>query len=129
MCWNSQKQPDYKVVDKDIVVYKRFLQDDMFYMDHKLIFVLSLVYGYRYAINQLNKPIKLRCYNNKGFYNINKGYHSWLTCKPHANIYINTFGKISKIVKCVIPKGSTYAVNDIGEVISSNIIITNEIID
>ena len=129
MCWYSQKQPDYKVADKGIVVYKRFCQDDMVYVEHKLASVYSLVYGYNYAINQLNKPIELWHYNNNGFYDIYEGYHSWLTRKPPVGITLPTFGKIIKIVKCVIPKGSTYAKNEIGEVVSSNIIVTDEIID
>ena len=129
MCWFSQKQPDYKVADKDIVVYKRFRQDEMVYENSKFTAVFSMIFGYLYTINTLNKPIELDHYYNDGFYDIYKGYTSWLYPKLPTGALLSTFGKVTKIVKCVIPKGSTYAKNEIGEVVSSNIIVTDEIVD
>ena len=124
MCWYSQKQPDYKVADKDIVVYKRFSQDYIVFIDNKLACLCSLVYGYLYAVNQLNKPIELEHYYNEAFYYIYKGYTSWLHAKHPSGVLLPA----TNMIKCVIPKGSTYAVNEIGEVVSSNIIVTDEIV-
>lgn len=133
MCWTSPNHPVYKVAEQDIPVYKRFDKQQMIFKNSKLVAVTSLERGYNYIINRLNKPIELKHiyvkspYVGYKYYNIHKGYHSWLSrkdCHPYI-FYTITI----RVVKCIIPKGSTYAVNEFGEVVSSNIVVTDEIVN
>lgn len=128
MCWVSKKEPEYKVAKEDIIVYKEFLKRDVCRENAKLIYLYSLFFHYLYKANEINETIKLNHEYNENFYRrgyiICKGYHSRLLNK------LSSFDKINKIVvKCIIPKGSTFAINEYYEVVSSNIIVTDKIVN
>ena len=55
---------------------------------------------------------------------IDEGYHSYGTLdKAKEERNLNEI-----IVKCIIPKGSVYYINDLDEIVASNIIVTDKIV-
>lgn len=120
MCWISATEPKYKIAEEDIVVYKEFLEDSFCFVNSKLISVKSVVYDYLYKINEINHPISIKHYFD-GFYYIKRGYHSYKNCRKYSSISgLHT-------IKCIIPKGSHYVINCDDKIVSSNIIVTDEI--
>lgn len=132
MCWTNKKA-EKKIANKDIEVFKiGHFRDNMF---------CSLFLGFYYQLNQLystNIHIKVGI-NNK--IEGTQGFHSYnssivkLEVRPCAwYIYFraimldccfisNNFIK----AECIIPKGSEYYENNMGEIISNQIVIKNVI--
>ena len=77
------------------------------------------------------KPIRIydNIYNVENhkdiLYRIDTGYHSYNTIeKAKEDIW---FGS-EIVVKCIIPKGTEYYINTNGEIVSSTIIVTDQIV-
>lgn len=140
MCWISYKSSPVKhIANKDITCYKVFCNSDVLWNQNKIKFLgipvwskynikklRSLYRDYLYVPYESNPEINIFIEKSEYYYRwyINKGYHSYRTldkAKEEKNLY-------EVIVKCIIPKGSAYYVNDRNEVVSSNIIVTDKII-
>lgn len=147
MCWLSTEKKDYRIANEDIHVYKVMLQKpggrifDSFYF-HKT-----------YETGQVYKTVVNPVYNNiECFYRtrIEGGFHSY--DKSKTIIKGNSFYWIIKVknrpynpdiihcpysirgyedivaVECVIPKGSFYYMNEDGEIVSNQIMVTGNIL-
>ena len=147
MCWESYKIPVKKIASWDITCYKVFCSSDVAWIKNPIKFLgitvwnkyrikelCSLYRDYLYVSYESNPKVNIFISKSKyypisksGYYYrwyINKGYHSYSTldkAKEERNLY-------EVIVKCIIPKGSTYYINGRNEVVSSNIIVTDKII-
>lgn len=144
MCWTS-KNAISKIADKDIECFKLVLQDE-----NNTIY--SFYNEFVYELNKLYKTkINILKYNNNKFTDILEGFHSYSNKVKYYNkvnniikLYIvinnarinltNTYCKYSYILtkdkpaklviaNCIIPKGSTYYVNEHEEIVSNQIII------
>lgn len=62
-------------------------------------------------------------------YTIRKGFNSY-TVKALRRELMHRMSSISSLVvhKCIIPKGATYYINDLGEIISDKIIVTGKVV-
>ena len=136
------------VADEDIRVYKVMEQ-----MPGSRTFD-SLYYHKSYEVGQVYKTVIKPIYNNiECLYRtrIENGFHSYDRSKTeikddsiswHINVknredisidilwYSNSLLKYRNIVavECIIPKGSKYYENDFGEIVSDQIIITDNIL-
>ena len=119
--------------------------------------IFSYFRGYKYSLNKLYKIDKIDVCKNSCQYMIYYGFHSYSSkhCSTHwalnsfqsltlevrtnnhsmITIAIYPLGFIHKkllqkteVVRCIIPKGSKYAINNIGEIVSDQIIL-KEIIE
>lgn len=139
MCWLSEKLK-IKIAKKDVAVWK------VVFFDRKRMIYISPIAGYRYildVINNMNMVFKV--INNsssiggyEGFHSFsNKVYYRHFDNKVHIfkkrifaedehvfNIYGN-LGFDFAIAKGRLPKGTKYAINKNGEIISSSIVIDN----
>lgn len=136
MCWSSNTIPIKNIATKNIICYKIFYKDDIIWKRRKF---LNITFGKKierafslwrrflyipYNINpEINIDISYWSENSNWF--INEGYHSYKTINKVKN-YIK---KTSYIIKCIIPKNSIYYINKQGDIVSSNIIITDKIIN
>lgn len=130
MCWISEKEPVKQIATENITVYKytrlktrrKFPQ----FWKKKLVVAISDIYKYRYLPYISNKVLPLIPYMNpiKTHWIIEKGYHSVL--RPDQ--VINKIFGLHPNIKFIIPKGATYYVNEFDEVVSSEIIMTDELI-
>ena len=139
MCWkiikkNFDKNPEkyHRIADKDITVYKFGERtDDKFYPIFQ--------YKYGYSLNALNKEIRLVLEETDEFFGgtrkiINSGYHSyseeyficinWVSHTCLSEVASITSSNI--IDKFLIPKGTEYYENEVGEIVSSQIMWTGE---
>ena len=146
MCWTSRNELTKLIADKDIECYKNFrLEDITFkqksifnfkYGKKKITQIISLFKKYKYIPYKKQqtidlKPIKI--YNSINdpenyknvYYKINAGYHSYSTIEK-AKEYL-FFGN-EVVIKCIIPKGTEYYINNDNEIVSSTIIVTDQII-
>ena len=59
---------------------------------------------------------------------INEGFHSYIKLDTAENdlLYAALYPFTDVIVKCIVPKGSEYYINNRGEIVSSNIIYTGK---
>lgn len=116
MCWISEKC-DIKVAKKDITCYKivERLNNNEYY---------SVCMGYIYEKNKINPEVELNPYRPIWIYfHINEGYHSYSS----LDTTIADLCTGDTLVKCIIPKGSKYALSSNGEYASSNIILQESI--
>lgn len=143
MCWTSHnyKHPVKIIADEDIKVFKIVNRN-----------LTSVYEDFQYEIEReykLMEPIVLEIGSTAGMWLINKGFHSYCfeTVKIYVDYYSNIFshetiqeisiytkfgrndkfvGDIGKyiIAECIIPKGSTYYINEFGEIVSDKISIT-----
>ena len=129
MCWIGTSSA--KIAEKDIVVYKiRKVLNNKF---------RSLYQNYFYGAKELNTKISLRPASDWDYlphFLIWKGYHSYKDVTIPFNELEESFrgmyvGKIKIIMPLIndyylgtfiIPKGSEYYENHVGEIVSSNII-------
>lgn len=122
MCWRTEKKPIAYKARKDIVCYK---------IVHRIKpnsnAVYSKIFWFEYYFNKLYKTTLSKI--NHGFegYTIEEGFHSFKE-EPIVwnNFYItsnNGFYNIyyNSIIECVIPTGSTYYKNAVGELVSNQI--------
>ena len=146
MCWINRNELTKLVACKDIECYKNFeLKDITFKQESifkfkfgkkKIIQLISLFEKYSYIPYKKQqiidlKPIKIyyNPYNNVKnrsiYYRIDIGYHSYGTIeRAQKNIL---FGD-EVVIKCIIPKGTEYYINDNNEIVSSTIIVTDQIV-
>lgn len=140
MCYvaNSKKERTKQVASKNILVYKVAALVD----NH----IEAIVGNYKYFPNVISKPIKLhykgttyiykhiRTNNPFKKYIIGKGYYSYIkeVCTNSMPRYFLVWAcvKYDKspvplvCAECIIPKGTKYCINSMGEVISETIVYT-----
>lgn len=130
MCWTSSKTPVRCVAKENIVVYKyvKLITKREFpcFWRKKLIAAISDIYNYKYCPYIENQHTNIRI-NKRGWkfptWEINEGYHS----VESPNIYITS--SFLPNVKFIIPKGAFYYINEKGEIVSSSIIMTDELVN
>ena len=108
MCWISTEL-DKKVAEHDITVYKIVLPN--------IRGVKSLFYKFWYLFNMTYRGtfnIKL----DGSEYCITEGFHSYKT--KSQVLFANKF-YFKKIVKCILPKGTIYYINNNNEIVSNQI--------
>ena len=146
MCWTSRNGLIKLIASKDIKCYKNFRLEDITFKQKsifnfiigkkKIIQLISLFAKYLYIPYEKQqfidlKPIRIydNIYNVENhkdiLYRIDTGYHSYNTIeKAKEDIW---FGS-EIVVKCIIPKGTEYYINTNGEIVSSTIIVTDQIV-
>ena len=140
MCWFSKNEVTKLVASKDIECYKNFSlsgitfeQKSIFkfkFGKKKIIQLISLFRKYPYIPYKKQqfidlKPIKIPTNPYKFGYKIDEGYHSYSTIE---NAQKELFGLDEIIIKCIIPKDTEYYINDYNEIVSSTIIVTDQIV-
>ena len=146
MCWFSKNEVTKLVASKDIECYKNFRLEDITFKQKsifkfkfgkkKIIQLISLFRKYLYIPYKKQqfinlKPIKMfgnpydigDCKNV--YYKINTGYHSYDTIERAQK---DIFYADEVVIKCIIPKGAEYYINDHNEIVSSTIIVTDQIV-
>ena len=139
MCWTSDTNPIPKTADKDIICYKIFSIEDIKYKVKKFLGITfrkesikelySLYKEYKYIPYAANPKVTINYRKYNGIYSwwsIDKGYHSYSTLDQAE---LKRIPKLELIVECVIPKGSIYYLNENNEIVSSDIIITDKVIN
>lgn len=107
MCWTNRTL-NRKVVEHDITVYKSVIPD--------LIGCRSLIYNFNYNFNEVYiESFHIEHIND--IYYIFRGFHSYKTKSRALNR--NPFYKC--IVKCILPKGTIYYINNLDEIVSNQI--------
>lgn len=141
MCWYSKKKKAARIAVEDILVYKvmyrkpnngrfRSLYRRMDYEPEKI---------YWTDVNpiSIDSPLYLEMKIDKGFHSYSMDKTMATKDKYHIVIYNMENNEIVDsiffsdnlvIAKCIIPKGSKYYKNDLGEIVSDQIIITGEAI-
>lgn len=134
MCWISYDKPEVKTAEEDIPVVKMLIKEgDRLYSP-----VMGM--GYILNIEYFQQYLNLVEENDK--YNITKGFHSMSSNIRIEKKYLSFFDttylqfwsrKNNKLVwyfpikkecvlaRCIIPKGSTYCINDNDEYASTSI--------
>lgn len=123
MCLSLDSKTKPKVAKRDIVVYKtiNFVRKTVptLMYDGKLIQEVELVSAHRSFKYELGKKYKSRLGLSKRQFSstmdINEGLHWWRAPKGNT-------GTNSALVKCIVPKGSTYYLKD-GTGVSNQLII------
>lgn len=146
MCWISKHEISKCIANKNIKCYKNFKLKDIKFKQKsifkfkfgkkKIIQLISLFEKYLYIPYKEQpfidlKPIRIydNIYyveNHKNiYYRIDTGYHSYSTIeKAKGDIWVGN----EIVVKCIIPKGTEYYINTNGEIVSSTIIVTDQIV-
>lgn len=146
MCWISRNELTKLIADKDIECYKNFRLNDII-LKQKSIFkfkfgkkkitqIISLFRGYKYIPYKKQqiidlKPIEVFYYpysfNNYKItgYKIDAGYHSYDAIERAKR---SMFFRDEVVIKCIIPKGTEYYINNDNEIVSSTIIVTDQIV-
>lgn len=146
MCWTSRNELTKLIADKDIECYKNFKFNGIIFKQKsifnfkigkkKIIQIISLFKKYKYIpykkqqiIDLKFKPIESFYYSYNNYkiigYKIDAGYHSYNTIEiARKNIF---FGD-EVVIKCIIPKGTEYYINNDNEIVSSTIIVTDQIV-
>lgn len=124
MCWITRLK-EYQVkriAANDIQVYK-ILEKRRTWISG-LIKYVSPFYNFKYKLNKVYKSrIELDFQTRNGALTIEKGLHSFTNLR-HAEGYCaanEPYCKTWLIFKAIIPKGSTYYVNEDGEVVSNKL--------
>ena len=135
MCWRIDKiefdnnpKNFHKKAQEDIIVYKFgtfWCEDKCFHPYYHSNFT--------YIANSLNKELNLVTYKGYEYYSISEGYHSFINKQMAFDESSSSilFGKVfekNNVGKFIIPKGTEYYKNEDGEIVSSNIIWTGEIL-
>ena len=146
MCWTSRNELTKLIASKDIECYKNFRLEDITFKQ-KFIFkfkigkkkitqLLSLFEKYLYIPYKKQQIIDLKpigiYFNPYGFedyfdqgYRIDAGYHSYDTIESAKE---KRFYCDEVVIKCIIPKDTEYYINDNNEIVSSTIIVTDQIV-
>ena len=130
MCWVIKTKPIKNIAEKDIICYKVFHFEDIFFEQFDRIKIQKLYSEYMnflYIPYKKQEHINLKIENDRIRYIIEEGYHSYSTFE-RAQYYIG-YNSNLKIIECIIPKNSEYYVNYRDEVVSSNIIVTDIILN
>ena len=146
MCWTNRNGLTKLVANKDIECYKVFKVQDITFKQKsifkfkfgkkKIIQLISLFKQHSYIPYKKQQLIDLkpiRVYNNvcnienykEIYYRIDTGYHSYSTIEKAQEDLL--FGN-ELIIKCIIPKNTEYYINTNNEIVSSTIIVTDQIV-
>ena len=110
MCWTSRKLDEH-VATKDITAYKVVIPYTRS--------CTSLFWKFNYEYNKLYTTSFTIHAFDFGFY-ITEGFHSYkIVSQAHR---LNRLYR-EHVVKCIIPKGSHYFINNDNEIVSDKIII------
>lgn len=138
MCWITDKKPTRKTATEDIICYKVFYSNEIKYKIKRFLGIplykegikelYSLYRNYKYYPYTHNPTVNIYCGrdNNHTGWVINVGYHSYSTLNKAK---FTRCPGIELIVECIIPKNTIYYINEYEDIVSSNIIITDKIID
>lgn len=147
MCWITHHDLDVKVADEDIEVFKvvRKIPCDGFMELKPWFFTAREAYGSvsrngkAYIIGDglhtmnsnlfFEKGKGTETYCNEAFHSYSKDFFDVKVTDKYVNLYakgtINCIdfykSKTSLVMDCIIPKGTKYAVNELGEVVSESI--------
>lgn len=128
MCWITNRKPVKLIATDDIPVYKYVhlvtRRKFPWFWKKKIIAAISDIAGYRYIPYLSNRPVEIlptNIYADRWI--IKAGYHSVLT--KDTEIIPNLLPN----VKFIIPKGSTYYINKDNAIVSSNIVMTDELVN
>lgn len=136
-----------------VITVRRLKYFDLFYFGRKKIFSYFRCYRYKLnKLYELKKPMDIYFSVSEMAYRGHIGFHSYsskcriehrqadywyddsveirteVTGKLIASYLLMSFDssgrkRQTRIVKCIIPKGSHYAINNVGEIISDKIIL------
>ena len=137
MCWVSRTKPIKNIAEKDIICYKVFHFYDILFDEQldrtkiqidkdKIQKLYSEYMNFLYIPYKRQKHINLKIENDIIRYIIEEGYHSYSTFERAQ--YRLGYSDL-KIIECIIPKDSEYYVNSRDEFVSSNIIVTDKILN
>lgn len=108
MCWKSTEL-DKNVAEHDITVYKIVLPNTRG--------IKSLFYKFWYLFNVTYRgTLNIKLVDSE--YCITEGFHSYKT--KSQVLFVNQF-YFKKIVKCILPKGTIYYINNNDEIVSNQI--------
>lgn len=147
MCWQGNFNP--KIAEKDISVFKIVRKISPFKVAsvyEKFPYHLDTLY----ILNTVNNEI-VSCPELCGTYDdkVTEAFHSYLSDSvsvfKYSYILYITPNKVVDIkspldyfyisdeslvrIECIVPKGSQYCINELGEVVSNKIILKNEMSD
>ena len=129
MCWVSKTKPIKNIAEKDIICYKVFhIQNIIFeqFDKSKIQKLYSEYMNFLYIPYKKQEHINLKIENYIYDKRITFGYHSYSTLERALyGIYNSNY----TIVECIIPKDSEYYVNSRQEIVSSDIIVTDKILN
>ena len=131
MCWvsKSKTMPIKNIAEKDIICYKVFhIQNIIFeqFDKSKIQKLYSEYMNFLYIPYKKQEHINLKIENYIYDKRITFGYHSYSTIERALyGIHNSNY----TIVECIIPKDSEYYVNSRQEIVSSNIIVTDKILN
>lgn len=126
MCWVSKTKPIKNIAEKDIICYKVFHIQNIIFDKSKIQKLYSEYMNFLYIPYKKQEHINLKIENDIIRYIIEEGYHSYSTFERAQ--YRLGYSDL-KIIKCIIPKDSEYYVNSRQEIVSSNIIVTDKILN
>lgn len=138
MCWTSDINPIPKTAFENITCYKIFHLKSIKWKVRKFLGIslwkcgieklYSLYRDYKYIPYTHNPEVTVSLIHSAYWdrWNIYKGYHSYSTLDKAK---LERVRDTELIVKCIIPIGSTYYLNECNEIVSSNIIVTDKIIN
>lgn len=129
MCWVSKTIPIKNIAEKDIICYKVFhIQNIIFeqFDKSKIQKLYSEYMNFLYIPYKKQEHINLKIENYIYDKRITFGYHSYSTLERALyGIHNSNY----TIVECIIPKNSEYYINSRQEIVSSNIIVTDKILN
>ena len=136
MCWINKTIPIKNIAETDIICYKVFhIQNIIFEQfdrtkiqidKNKIQKLYSEYMNFLYIPYKKQEHINLKIENDIIRYIIEEGYHSYSTLERALyGIHNSNY----TIVECIIPKDSEYYVNSRQEIVSSNIIVTDKILN
>ena len=113
-----------RIADKDIqcykVVYAGSTDNIIVSKHHKYVYEINRLYKLNHELRPYTSPKSL-----SNISSIDEGFHSYTKLR----VVLDTdYYKLMTIVKCIIPKGSTYYLNNKDEEYVSDQIIIKEII-
>ena len=131
MCWVSKSKtiPIKNIAEKDIICYKVFhIQNIIFeqFDKSKIQKLYSEYMNFLYIPYKKQEHINLKIENYIYDKRITFGYHSYSTIERALyGIHNSNY----TIVECIIPKDSEYYVNSRQEIVSSDILVTDKILN
>ena len=126
MCWVSKTIPIKNIAEKDIICYKVFHIQNIIFDKWKIQKLYSEYMNFLYIPYKKQEHINLKIENYIYDKRITFGYHSYSTLERALyGIHNSNY----TIVECIIPKDSEYYVNSRQEIVSSNIIVTDKILN
>ena len=126
MCWVSKTKPIKNIAEKDIICYKVFHIQNIIFDKSKIQKLYSEYMNFLYIPYKKQEHINLKIENYIYDKRITFGYHSYSTIESALyGIHNSNY----TIVECIIPKDSEYYVNSRQEIVSSDIIVTDKILN